>query len=240
MRNTLIIFAKEFRTYFRTPIAFVFLFFFLVFTGWYFFWMGSEPFFKRGVVEMRTFFGLLPVMYLFFIPAFTMRAWSEERKQGTMEVLLTMPVREGEVVAGKFLAGAGLIAVALLFTAPIPAILCFIGDPDLGPLWGGYAGAFLLGAAYLSMGLFTSSLTENQIVAFILGVMLCFVFAFFGIFSIQGILPAALETFFSKLSLSMRFQSIQRGVLDSRDLLYYVTVILFFLYLNARVVRHRR
>lgn len=240
MRNTAVIAAKEFRTYFRTPIAFVFLTFFLVFTGWYFFWMGSEPFFKRGIVEMRTFFGLLPVVYLFFIPAFTMRAWSEERKQGTMEVLLTLPVREGEVVAGKFFAAAGLLVTALLFTAPVPVILCYIGTPEFGPIWGGYAGAFLLGAAYLSIGLFTSSLTENQIVAFILGLVFCFVFTFFGIFSIQGILPAVLETFFTKLSLSMRFHSIQRGVLDSRDVLYYVSVILFFLYLNVRIVRYRR
>jgi ABC-2 type transport system permease protein len=182
----------------------------------------------------------MPTVFLFFIPALSMRMWAEEKKQGTMEVLLTMPLREEEVVAGKFLAGAALIAVTLLFTAPIPFILSIIGDPDMGPIWGGYVGTMLLGAAYLAIGLFASSLTENQIVAFIFALVLCFLVTFFGIFSMQGILPSALEGLFSKMSLSMRFQSIQRGVLDSRDLLYYFSVILFFLYLNVLTIRHRR
>ncbi len=239
MRNMGTVALKEFRTYFRTPIAVICITFFLLFVGWYFCWMGSDPFFKRGIVEMRSFFNIMPTVFLFFIPALSMRMWAEEKKQGTMEVLLTMPLREEEVVAGKFLAGAALIAVTLLFTAPIPFILSIIGDPDMGPIWGGYVGTMLLGAAYLAIGLFASSLTENQIVAFIFALVLCFLVTFFGIFSMQGILPSALEGLFSKMSLSMRFQSIQRGVLDSRDLLYYFSVILFFLYLNVLTIRHR-
>ena len=240
MNNSMTIACKEFRTFFRTPIAFVFLTVFLVFMGWYFFWMGSDPFFKRGILEMRSFFGLMPIIFLFFIPAFSMRMWSEEKKLGTIEVLLTMPLKETEVVAGKFLAGVGMILAALLFTAPIPIILSMIGDPDYGPIWGGYVGTLLLGSSYLAIGLFASSLTENQIVAFIMGMILCFIFAFFGIFSMQGILPSALESVFSKMSLSIRFQSIQRGVLDSRDLIFYLSIILFFLYLNVLAIRHRR
>jgi ABC-2 type transport system permease protein len=165
--------------------------------------------------------------------------WSEEKKQGTVEVLLTMPLREEEVVLGKFLAGCLLLLVTLLFTLPIPVILAVIGDPDPGPIWGGYLGSLFMGAAYLAMGLFASSVTENQIVAFILAVVLCFLFYFCGFFTVQGILPGVLESFFSKLSVYRHFLSIQRGVLDSRDIIYYLSMIVFFLYLNVFVLRRR-
>jgi ABC-2 type transport system permease protein len=240
MRNSLNIARKEFRTYFRTPIAFIYLSVFLVVMGYLFFGMGAIPFFKRGVVEMRGFFDPLPIVFLFFIPAISMRMWSEEKKVGTIEVLLTMPLHESEVVAGKFLAGLGLLIVSLVLTAPIPVILAVIGDPDFGPIWGGYLGTVFLGAAYLAIGLFASSLTENQIVAFILAVVMCFIFYIMGVFTMQGILPAALEKYVSYLSLHVHFQSIQRGVLDSRDIIYYLAIILFFLFLNVFVIRHRR
>lgn len=240
MSNWTTIARKEFRTYFRTPIAYVFITIFLVVMGWLFFWMGGEPFFKRGTVDMRGFFGYLPFLFLFFIPAISMRMWSEEKKMGTIELLLTMPLKESEVVLGKFLAAVGLLVVSLLFTLPIPIMLAVIGDPDFGPIWGGYLGTLFLGSAYLAIGFFASSLTENQIVAFLLALVLCFVFSFFGLFSIQGILPAALEAFFSKLSLSIHYESIQRGVLDSRDIIFYISIIIFFLYLNVQVIRHRR
>lgn len=240
MSHAWIIAHKEFRTYFRTPIAYVFLILFLVVTGWLFFWMGAEPFFKRGILDMRKFFGPLPIVFLFFIPAVSMRMWSEEKKQGTLEILLTMPLREFDVVLGKFLAGALLLLVSLALTFPLPLILGFIGSPDWGPIWGGYLGAFFLGAAFIAIGLFASSLTENQIIAFLLSVVFCFVFSFWGLFSLQGLLPAGLERFFMQLSLYTHFESIQRGVLDSRDLLYYGSVILFFLFLNMMIVRHRR
>lgn len=239
MINSLNIAYKEFRIYFRTPIAYIFMVVFLTMMSWLFFWVGDAPFFKRGVVEMRGFFSTLPTIFLFFIPAISMRMWSEEKKQGTIEVLLTMPLNGAEVVLGKFLAGLGLLGVTLLLTAPIPIILSIIGDPDLGPIWGGYVGGFFLGAAYLAMGLFASSLTENQIVAFILAVVLCFVFYFCGYFSLQGILPSMLESFFTKLSLYKHFLSIQRGVLDTRDIIYYLSIILFFLYLNVLVIKRR-
>ncbi|MFH2001499.1 MAG: ABC transporter permease subunit [Planctomycetota bacterium] len=240
MKNSLIIASKEFRTFFRTPIGYVFLLIFLVVTGWLFFYMGRETFFRRGIVDMRGFFDPLPVVFLFFIPAISMRMWSEEKKQGTIEVLLTFPVREAEVVFGKFLAGLGLVATSLVLTFPIPVILCMLGDPDPGPIWGGYAGSLFLGAAFLALGLCASSLTENQIISLLLAIVLCFVFSFWGLFSIQGILPAAMEGFFSELSLCTHFESIQRGVLDSRDVVYYFSMILFLLFVNVMLIRRRQ
>jgi len=239
LTNTLTIAFKEFRIYFRTPIAYLFMTVFLSVMGWLFFWVGDTPFFKRGVVEMRAFFAFLPSIYLFFIPAITMRMWSEEKKQGTIEVLLTMPVKEEAVVLGKFIACLCLLMVTLALTIPIPIILSIIGDPDSGPILGGYLGALFLGGAYLAIGLFASSLTENQIVAFILAVVFCFLLYFCGHFSLQGILPGVFESFFFKLSLYRHYLSIQRGVLDSRDIIYYLCVILFFLYLNTVVIRWR-
>lgn len=240
MRNSWIIASKEFRTFFRTPIGYVFLMLFVLVTGWFFFYMGRETFFRRGIVDMRGFFGPLPIVFLFFIPAITMRMWSEEKKQGTLEVLLTFPVREFEVVFGKFLAGLGLLIVSLAMTFPIPVILSLIGDPDPGPIWCGYAGSLFLGAAYLALGLCASSLTENQIISLLFAIMLCFVFSFWGIFSIQGILPAGMEGFLSDLSLYTHFESIQRGVIDSRDIVYYFSMILFLLFVNVLLIRRRR
>ena len=240
MSNTFIIAWKEFRTYFRTPIAFVFMTVFLVVMGWLFFWAGQRPFFQRGVLEMRGFFGNIPFIFLFFIPAISMRMWAEEKKQGTLEILLTLPLREGEVVLGKFLAGFTLLTATLVLSLPIPIVLFVVGRPDAGPIWGGYIGVVFLGAAYLAIGLFASSLTENQIVAFIFAVVLCFILYFLGYFSVQGILPAALEGLLFKLSLYSHYESIQRGVLDTRDILYYLSVILFFLFLNVRVIQSRR
>ncbi|MHC4942624.1 MAG: ABC transporter permease subunit [Planctomycetota bacterium] len=240
MMSSLLVARKEFRTYFRTPIGYVFLIIFLVVMGWLFFYMGRESFFRRGVADMRAFFNPVPMVFLFFIPAITMRMWAEEKKLGTIEVLLTLPLREWEVVLGKFIAGLGLLAISLLLTFPIPLILSLIAEPDYGPIWGGYTGTLFLGAAYLAIGLFASSLTENQIVALLVAIVLCFVFSFWGLFSLQGILPAVLEGFFSKLSLFTHFKSIQRGVLDTRDILFYLSMILFFLYLNVLALRHRR
>ena len=240
MKNCLIIASKEFRSYFRTPVAYVFLIVFLLFMGWLFFWVGNPSFFRRGIVEMRSFFSYLPWVFLFFIPAVSMRMWSEEKKLGTMETLLTMPLKEGEIVLGKFLAGLGLIVLSFILTLPVPVILNIVGRPDFGPIWGGYIGSIFLGAAYLAIGLFASGLTENQIVAFIIGVLCCFILFYIGIFPFQGILPEKLEGTVAYLSLYTHFESIQRGVIDSRDVVYYLSVIIFFLFLNTRVVKMRR
>lgn len=240
MKNSFVIAAKEFRMYFRSPIAYVFLTVFLVVMGWLFFWVGDTPFFVRRIVEMRGFFNWLPYVYLFFIPAISMRLWSEEKKLGTHELLLTMPLREGEIVVGKFLAALGLLVLSFVLTLPIPIILSILGEPDYGPIWGGYLGSIFMGAACLAIGLFASGFTENQIVAYIIGLVLCFVFLIVGDLPFQGILPEAFESIVLYLSLSTHFESIQRGVLDTRDVVYYLSVIIFFLFLNTRIVKLRR
>lgn len=239
MRNCLIIAAKEFKAYFRTPIAYVFMTVFLIVMGWFFFWVGNPPFFKRDHVDMSGFFFYIPYVFLFFVPAISMRMWSEEKKLGTIEILLTMPIREGEVVVGKFLAGFGLLFVSLVATLPIAAILSYVGEPDYGPIWGGYISCLFLGGAYLAIGLFASGLNDNQIVAFILGLVMCFVLFLIGILPYQGILPG-LVSILEYLSLSYHFESIKRGLLDSRDVVYYLSIIVFFLYLNTRTVTRRK
>ncbi len=236
MRTILALARKEFKSYFSTPIAYIYLVVFLVFTNWFFF----RGFFVMNIASLRGFFGLMPWTFLFLIPAVTMRLWAEEQKLGTMEVLLTWPVREHEVVLGKFLASMGLLSVSLLLTLPLPATVFLVGHPDPGPILTGYIGLLFMGGAYLAIGLFSSSLTENQIVAFIVGVFLTFVLFVIGEDFVLVSAPALLAPVFSFLGLGAHFASIGRGVLDSRDVIYYLSVIFFFLYLNVRRLESRK
>ncbi len=227
---------KEFKGYFQSPIAYIYLVVFLVFTNWFFF----RGFFVMNVASMRGFFSLMPWTFLFLLPAATMRLWAEEQKLGTMEVLMTWPVREHEAVLGKFLAGMGLLAVSLLMTLPLTATVFLVGQPDPGPVITGYLGLLLMGGAYLAIGLYASSLTENQIVAFIVGVFLTFALFIVGEDFVLVAAPSALAPLMSFLGLGAHFSSIGRGVIDSRDLLYYLSVIFFFLYLNVRRLESRK
>lgn len=188
---------------------------------------------------MRAFFQLMPWIYLFFIPAVSMSKWSEEKKLGTMELLLTLPVKDSQVVLGKFIAALDLIIVALIFTFPIPLTMIFLGDVDPGPMIGGYIGLVFMGAAYLAIGLFVSSLTENQIIAFILGVVGCFIFLVFGEPIFTASIPDSLVGVFQYMGLGTHFWSIGRGILDSRDIIYYFSMIGFFLWLNLKAIEAR-
>jgi ABC-2 type transport system permease protein len=227
---------KEFKSSFQSPIAYIYLVVFLVFTAWFFF----RGFFLMNVAGMRGFFSLMPWTFLFLIPAATMRLWAEEQKLGTMEVLMTWPVREHEAVLGKFLAGFGLLAVSLLLTLPLAATVFLVGDPDPGPILAGYLGLLFMGSAYLAIGLFASSLTENQIVAFILGVFMIFVLFIIGEDFVLVAVPGWVSPIFGFLGLGAHFSSIGRGVIDSRDVVYYLSVIFFFLYLNVRRLESRK
>jgi len=171
-----------------------------------------------------------------------MRLWAEEQKLGTMEVLMTWPVREHEAVLGKFIAGLGLLAVSLLLTLPLTATVFLLSSPppDAGPVITGYLGLLLMGSAYLSIGLYASSLTENQIVAFIVGVALTFALFIVGEDFVLVAAPVRLAPLLSFLGLGAHFSSIGRGVIDSRDIIYYLSVITFFLYLNVRRLESRR
>ena len=236
MRNVAAIARREFQGYFNSLIAYVFLVIFLLLTGWMFF----RVFFLNGQASMRLMFDIMPWVYLFFVPAITMRLWAEEKKVGTMELLMTLPVRDVEAVLGKFLAALGLLALALALTFPIPLIVALLGNLDFGPVVGRYVAAILLGAAYLAIGVFVSSLTQNQIVAFILSVVIVFVLYMIGSDIVLYSVPAPVASVLEYVSLGTHFESIGRGVIDSRDVIYYLSVIGFFLYLNVRSIESRK
>ncbi|MCU0611435.1 MAG: ABC transporter permease subunit [Candidatus Eisenbacteria bacterium] len=236
MRNVTAIARREFQGYFNSLIAYVFLVIYLLLTSWLFF----RVFFLNGQASMRLMFDIMPWVYLFFVPAITMRLWAEEKKVGTMELLMTLPVRDVEAVLGKFLAALGLLVLALALTFPIPLIVSLLGNLDFGPVAGGYLAAILLGAAYLAVGVFVSSLTQNQIVAFILGVVIVFALYMIGSDIVLYSVPTAVASVFEYVSLGTHFESIGRGVIDSRDLIYYLSIIGFFLYLNVRSIESRK
>jgi ABC-2 type transport system permease protein len=235
--NTIIaIFKKEFSSYFISPIAYVFIIVFLVGTNFMYF----QPFFLINQADMRNYFSLLPWVFLFFVPAITMRCWAEEKKSKTMELLLTWPLSDAQVVFGKFMATLAFLGTAVLLSITIPITLFIIGNPDPGPIIGGYVGALLMGAAYLAIGLWISSLTENQIVAFILAWVVIFLLMIIGHPMVTVKIPSALVPLFSYLGLFTHFESIERGVIDSRDVIYYLSMTGVFLFLNAQSLGRRK
>lgn len=236
MTNIAAIFKKEFRSYFNSPIAYIFITFFLGLSSWLFF----RGFFFGNQAEMRLFFVYMPWIFLFFVPAVTMKLWAEEKKIGTIEILMTLPIRDYEVVLGKFFASFALLIVTVLLSLVIPFSVMYVGDPDGGIIITGYIGLLLMGAAYLAIGLCASTLTENQIIAFILGIFTCFVLLIIGEDIVLFNAPDWLFPIFSYLGLGAHYSSILRGVLDSRDIIYYLSVIGFFLYLSTLAVESRK
>jgi ABC-2 type transport system permease protein len=229
---------RELRSYFNSPIAYVFL---LVFAGTALFtFFNVNAFFVRGQADMRALFESIPLLIVLLVPALSMRLWAEEAKSGTLELLLTLPVKDVELVSGKFLASWGLLGIGLLLTAPLCLTVAMLGNLDWGPVIGGYLGALLLGAAYLSVGQFASALTENQILAFILALVLCFALYGLGTEAFTGLFSDGTAARLRALGTGSRFDSIARGVVDLRDLLYYLSVSLFFLALSVAALRTRR
>jgi len=224
MSNILAIAQKELKGYFASPIAYIVISIFLIVVGWFFF----STFFLFNQASLRNFFALLPIVFAFVIPAVTMRLFSEEVNVGTYEILLTMPVTFREVVLGKFLAGVAFVAAMLLPTLAYPVTVSLLGDLDWGPVIGGYVGAILLGSAFSAVGLFASSLTRNQIVAFIMGVAICFVLVL--IDKILFFLPTPLVGVLEYLGADFHFENISRGILDSRDIFYFLSVTFVGLY----------
>jgi ABC-2 type transport system permease protein len=231
---------RELRAYFNSPIAYVFLFVFVGAAVFTFF--NVNAFFARGQADMRALFDAVPFLSLLLVPALTMRLWAEEAKQGTLETLLTLPARDHELVAGKFLASWGLLGAGLLLTLPLPLTLSAAGagNFDWGPIWGGYVGALLLGAAYLAMGQFLSALTENQILAFIFALVGCMALYGLGTEAFSGLFSDRTAAILRALGTGSRFQSIGRGVIDLRDLVYYVSLTSFFLMLSVAALRSKR
>lgn len=236
MKTVFTITYKELKDYFLSPLAYVFLIVFVLLVGWFFF----SDFFIRAQASLRLMFNWVPVLFLVFLPAVTMGKWAEEKKSGTFEVLLTLPLKDWQVVFGKFLASFLFLLVSLALTLPLAVLVSFLGDLDWGPVMGGYVGFVLLGASCLAIGLFISSLTHNAIIAFIVSFVLLFALYLIGEPIVLNYLPLGIANFFTSLSLSHHFQSIARGLVDSRDLLYYLSMTGFFLYLNVLSLESRK
>jgi ABC-2 type transport system permease protein len=224
MRRIGHIFKKEFKAYFVSPIAYIVIAIFLLVTGWFFF----TPFFILNQADLRNFFALLPLTFSFIVPAITMRLFAEEINVGSYEILMTLPVSFTDVILGKFLASFAFVAALLVPTLVYAITVSFLGALDWGPVLGGYLGALLLGAAFSAIGLFASSLTRNQITAFIIAMAICFAITL--IDKMLIFLPQSLLGILSYLGSDFHFQNIAKGILDSRDILYFVSVTFLGLY----------
>lgn len=223
-RSIYTVFKREFKSYFFSPIAYIIMTIFLVITGWFFF----STFFLNGRADMRDFFGLLPLILAFTIPAITMRVFAEEYRSGSFEILATLPLNKWEIVLGKF-AAAHLLSVIMIAPTLIYAIsISTVGSLDWGPVVGGYVGAILLSGAFTAVGIFSSSLTHNQIVAFIISVSISFFLTV--IDNMLFLIPGFLVGFFQYLGTSYHFESIAKGVIDSRDFIYFLSLIFIALY----------
>lgn len=239
MHNVKAIFKREFGSYFATPLAFVFIVIFLVLTGVFTFFLGG--FFDRGQADLAPFFNYHPWLYLFLIPALSMRLWAEERKSGTIELLMTLPVTVWQAVVGKFLAAWAFAGVALALTFPIWITVNYLGDPDNGTIVAAYIGSFLMAGGFLAVGSCISAATRNQVIAFILSAVVCLFFFLMTGFApvlnvFAGWLPQAVVDAIASLSFLTHFNSIAKGVIDLRDLLYFATLIVAALAANAIVL----
>ena len=233
MRQAIPIFKKEFRSYFVSPIAYIVIAIFLLVTGWFFF----ATFFLVGQANLRNFFSLLPIIFSFVIPAITMRLVSEELNVGSYELLLTLPVTLTDVVTGKFLAAVAFIIAMLVPTVTYPVTVAALGQLDWGPVVGGYLGAVLLGAAFSAIGLLASALTRNQIIAFIVAMAVCFILTL--IDKMLFFLPRSMLGVLAYLGADFHFQNISKGIIDSRDIIYFLSVCFIALYGAYLVLRER-
>ena len=238
MKQLPIIFKREFTSFFATPLAYVFLLIFLVLSSVFTFYMGG--FYESGQANLNPFFNFHPWLYLFLVPSLAMRMWAEERKSGTIELLMTLPITRFERVVGKFLAAWVFAVIALLLTFPMVLTVNYLGSPDNGAIVTGYIGSWLLAGAYLSVGACMSALAKNQVIAFIMTVSLCFLFVVSG-FSLvldvfNGWAPQWLLDAVASFSFLTRFQAISKGVIDVRDLLYFLSFIVAWLLATAVVI----
>jgi ABC-2 type transport system permease protein len=235
MRNAMAIYSKELRSYFNGPMAYIFLVLFALLNGYFF----TNTFFLMGQSDMRVLFGLVPVVYLFFVPAISMGLISREKSLGTMEVVSTLPITDIEFVVGKYLAAVSLIVVALLFTFVHLLTLAAVGtNIDYGAVAMGYFGLVLVGAFYAAIGTFSSSLTENQVVSLIVAIVA--VIAFYLMDKLLLFVPSAISGIVQYLSVEFHLSNISRGVVDSRNLIYFGSMIWLFLALTIRVLEIRK
>jgi len=242
MRQLPVIFRRELASYFTTPLAYVFIEIFLVLSGVFTFYLGD--FYERNQADLIPFFGVHPWLYLFLIPALAMRLWAEERKSGSVELLMTLPISCFDAVVGKFLAAWVVAGISLVLTFPMVLTVNYLGDPDNGAIVAGYLGSWLLAGAYLAIGSCMSALAKSQVIALILAVLVCFTFIALGFSPVLDLfeqwLPRWLLDQLVSLGFLTRFDAISKGVIDLRDPLYFVSVIVAWLAANVIVVNLKK
>lgn len=242
MATTLAILRREWKSYFSSPVAYVFLIVFLVLTNFLTFMVGR--YYENSQADLRAFFFWFPWVYLILVPAAAMRLWAEERRAGTIELLLTLPVTMTQAILGKFLAAWAFLALALGLTFPIVLTTAYLGSPDPGVIAGGYFGSLLLAGGYLAVGVLTSAMTRNQVISFVLAVVICLFLLLAGWSPVLDILvrwaPDWLINIVSAFSFMPHFESMQRGVIDLRDLIYFASMMVFMLYAAYLVLENRR
>lgn len=238
MNMTTVIFKRELKSYFTTPLAYVFIVIFLMLTGVFTFYFGGL--YERGQADLLPFFNFHPWLYLFLIPALAMRLWAEERKSGTIELLMTLPITLTNAVLGKFLAAWVFSGISLLLTFPIWITVNYLGDPDNGIILASYLGSWLMAGGFLAIGSCLSAATSNQVIAFILSVVICFLFVITGFPLVTGLLsqwaPAFVIDSVAALSFLTHFQAISKGVLDLKDIIFFIAMIVSWLLATAVVI----
>ena len=238
VRYVLPIFKREFASYFATPLAYVFIIIFLLTMGSFTFYVGH--FYENGIADLSVFFAYHPWLYLFLVPAISMRLWADERRTGTMELLLTLPIPLWATVLGKYLAAWAFTGIALALTFPIWLTVNYLGAPDNGVIFASYVGSFLVAGGYLAIGACISASTNNQVIAFVVSVAVCFLFTVSGAPMVLDIFhawaPMALSDAVASLSVVTHFNAITQGVLDLRDIVFFISLITLFLAANIVVV----
>jgi ABC-2 type transport system permease protein len=242
MSNVWTIFKRELGAYFTTPIAYVFAAIFVFLGGVFAFYLGS--FFERGQADLEAFFQFHPWLYLFLIPALAMRLWAEERRSGTIELLMTLPVSIGEAVIGKFLAAWAFAGIALALTTPMWLTVNYLGDPDNGVILASYICSLLMAGAFLAIGSCISALTRNQVIAFVVSAVICLIFVLAGyplvLDVVSAVAPEFLVETISGFSFLAHFSAISKGVIELRDLVYFLSLIVFWLFANAVAIDLRK
>ncbi|ALS97811.1 ABC transporter permease subunit [Lacimicrobium alkaliphilum] len=242
MANVITLFRREFSSFFATPVAYVFILIFLMLSGVFSFYIGNL--YERGQADLLPFFNFHPWLYLFLVPAIAMRSWSEERKSGTIELLMTLPVSIFEIMLGKFLAAWAVLGLALLLTFPLWLTVNYLGNPDNGIIIAAYLGSWLMAGAFLAIGICMSALTKSQVVAFILAVVVCFVFVLSGssivLDAFTGWLSPLLLDTLASFSFLTHFESMAKGVIALDDVGYFVIVIGIWLYAGLLAVEQKK
>lgn len=242
MRNTLVVARRELVAYFASPLAYVFIVIFLALAGALTFYVGG--FFERGQADLEAFFLFHPWLYLFLVPALAMRLWAEERKSGTMEFLMTLPLTAGQAVVGKFLAAWIFAGIALALTCPVWITVAWLGDPDNGVILAAYLGSWLMAGGYLAVGSALSALTRNQVIAFVLAASVSFLFLMAGVEVVQrflaSFLPERLASAVAALSFQTHFQSLSQGVIELKDLVFFGSLIVCALIVNTLLVELKK